>query len=78
MSGVSQAGTTIGCRRKPFVTALVDGWRQLREKDACLRDGDMLTVQAVDRLGRNLLEGLIVLNDLFSAASRPVSTPSAP
>jgi DNA invertase Pin-like site-specific DNA recombinase len=30
-----------------------------------LRDGDMLTVQEVDRLGRNLLEGLIVLNDLF-------------
>jgi DNA invertase Pin-like site-specific DNA recombinase len=25
----------------------------------------MLTVQEVDRLGRNLLEGLIVLNDLF-------------
>lgn len=30
-----------------------------------LREGDMLTVQEVDRLGRNLLEGLIVLNDLF-------------
>ncbi|RSO10300.1 resolvase [Streptomyces sp. WAC 06783] len=30
-----------------------------------LRDGDVLTVQEVDRLGRNLLEGLIVLNDLF-------------
>lgn len=30
-----------------------------------LRDGDLLTVQEVDRLGRNLLEGLIVLNDLF-------------
>jgi len=28
---------------------------------AYLRDGDMLTVQEVDRLGRNLLEGLIVL-----------------
>jgi hypothetical protein len=27
--------------------------------------GDMLTVQEVDRLGRNLLEGLIVLNDPF-------------
>jgi DNA invertase Pin-like site-specific DNA recombinase len=26
---------------------------------------DMLTVQEVDRLGRNLLEGLITLNDLF-------------
>ncbi|WP_311922112.1 recombinase family protein [Microbispora sp. H10836] len=30
-----------------------------------IRDGDVLTVQEVDRLGRNLLEGLIVLNDLF-------------
>jgi DNA invertase Pin-like site-specific DNA recombinase len=30
-----------------------------------LRDDDMLTVQEVDRLGRNLLEGLLVLNDLF-------------
>lgn len=29
------------------------------------RDGDLLTVQEVDRLGRNLLEGLIVLTDLF-------------
>jgi DNA invertase Pin-like site-specific DNA recombinase len=31
-----------------------------------MRSGDMLTVQEVDRLGRNLLEGLLVLNDLFS------------
>ncbi|WP_277212275.1 recombinase family protein [Isoptericola croceus] len=30
-----------------------------------LRDGDMLAVQEVNRLGRNLLEGLIVLTDLF-------------
>ncbi|MEU3170358.1 recombinase family protein [Streptosporangium sp. NPDC006930] len=30
-----------------------------------VRDGDLLAVQEVDRLGRNLLEGLIVLNDLF-------------
>lgn len=30
-----------------------------------IRPGDMLTVQEVDRLGRNLLEGLVVLNDLF-------------
>lgn len=30
-----------------------------------VRTGDMLCVQEVDRLGRNLLEGLIVLNDLF-------------
>ncbi|WP_246148018.1 recombinase family protein [Nonomuraea turkmeniaca] len=30
-----------------------------------IREGDLLTVREVDRLGRNLLEGLIVLNDLF-------------
>lgn len=30
-----------------------------------LRDGDMLAVQEVDRLGRNLVDGLVVLNDLF-------------
>ena len=30
-----------------------------------VREGDMLCVHEVDRLGRNLLEGLIVLNDLF-------------
>ncbi|MGW4843212.1 recombinase family protein [Nocardia brasiliensis] len=30
-----------------------------------MRAGDMLTVHEADRLGRNLLEGLIVLNDLF-------------
>lgn len=30
-----------------------------------MRDGDMLTVHEVDRLGRNLLEGLIVLTELF-------------
>ncbi|MFI5739215.1 recombinase family protein [Streptomyces anulatus] len=30
-----------------------------------IREDDMLCVQEVDRLGRNLLEGLIVLNDLF-------------
>ena len=30
-----------------------------------LRGDDMLTVQEVDRLGRNLLEGLIVLTELF-------------
>ncbi|MFJ7619800.1 recombinase family protein [Rhodococcus erythropolis] len=30
-----------------------------------LRTGDLLTVLEVDRLGRNLLEGLIVLTDLF-------------
>lgn len=31
-----------------------------------MRPGDMLTVQEVDRLGRNLVEGLLVLNDLFA------------
>jgi len=30
-----------------------------------MRPGDMLTVQEADRLGRNLLEGLIVLTELF-------------
>ncbi|MEO3853077.1 recombinase family protein [Streptomyces sp. B8F3] len=30
-----------------------------------MRPDDMLCVQEVDRLGRSLLEGLIVLNDLF-------------
>lgn len=30
-----------------------------------VRDGDLLTVQEVDRLGRNLLERLIVLGGLF-------------
>ena len=51
-----------------------------------MRPGDMLTVQEAGRLGRNLLEGLIVLNDLFQRgspsrcwrASPPVSTPSVP
>lgn len=32
-----------------------------------MRPGDMLTVQEADRLGRNLLEGLIVLTELFEA-----------
>lgn len=36
-----------------------------RTSSGNIRDGDLLTVQEVDRLGRNLLEGLIVLNDLF-------------
>lgn len=31
-----------------------------------VRPGDMLTVLEVDRLGRSLLDGLIVLNELFS------------
>ncbi|WP_280357495.1 recombinase family protein [Nocardia otitidiscaviarum] len=30
-----------------------------------MRPGDMLTVQECDRLGRNLIEGLVVLTDLF-------------
>ncbi len=37
----------------------------LQEVLEFVRPGDMLTVQEVDRLGRNLLEGLIVLRDLF-------------
>ncbi|AUG29578.1 MULTISPECIES: recombinase family protein [Microbacterium] len=32
---------------------------------AYIRPGDMLTVLEVDRLGRNLLEGLLMLNTLF-------------
>ena len=36
-----------------------------------IRDGDMLTVQEVDRLGRNLLEGLIVLNFHQRRGHRP-------
>jgi len=49
----------------------VSGKLQADERPALMnaieyvRDGDMLCVQEVDRLGRNLLEGLIVLNDLF-------------
>ncbi|SLE66329.1 site-specific recombinase PinR [Mycobacteroides abscessus subsp. bolletii] len=35
-----------------------------------MRDGDMLAVQEVDRLGRNLLEGLVVLNELFQRGCR--------
>ncbi|MFG2248177.1 recombinase family protein [Spirillospora sp. NPDC048823] len=42
-----------------------------------IRDGDMLTVQEVDRLGRNLLEGLIVFNDLFQRGIRPGGGPPA-
>ncbi|UTX52078.1 recombinase family protein [Leucobacter aridicollis] len=45
----------LAVKDRPGLTAALD----------YLRDGDMLTVQEVDRLGRNLLEGLIVLNDLF-------------
>lgn len=49
----------------------ISGKLQTDERPALLnaieyvREGDMLCVQEVDRLGRNLLEGLIVLNDLF-------------
>ncbi|MBF6129866.1 recombinase family protein [Nocardia brasiliensis] len=38
---------------------------ELRAALDYMRAGDMLAVQEADRLGRNLLEGLIVLNDLF-------------
>jgi DNA invertase Pin-like site-specific DNA recombinase len=40
-----------------------------------IRDENMLCVQEVDRLGRNLLEGLIVLNDL---SQRGIAVRSAP
>lgn len=43
----------------------VDDRPGLKEALNFMREGDMLTVQEVDRLGRNLLEGLIVLNELF-------------
>jgi len=43
----------------------LDAHPGLREAIEYMRDGDMLTVQEVDRLGRNLLERLIVLTDLF-------------
>lgn len=51
----------------------------------CLRTGDMLAVQEVNHLGRNLLENLIVLTDLgergtclkCSTASPQASTPNA-
>ncbi|MBC9944438.1 recombinase family protein [Leucobacter sp. cx-328] len=45
----------LAVKDRPGLTAALD----------YLRDGDMLTVQEVDRLGRNLLEGLIVLTELF-------------
>lgn len=43
----------------------VDDRPGLRAALDYLRDGDMLTVHEVDRLGRNLLEGLVVLTELF-------------
>lgn len=43
----------------------VDDRPALKAAIEYIRTGDMLCVQEVDRLGRNLLEGLIVLNDLF-------------
>jgi DNA invertase Pin-like site-specific DNA recombinase len=45
----------LSAEERPALTAAIE----------YLREGDMLCVQEVDRLGRNLLEGLIVLNDLF-------------
>lgn len=43
----------------------VDQRPGLQEALSHLREGDMLAVQEVDRLGRNLLEGLVVLNEIF-------------
>lgn len=43
----------------------VDGRPGLKAALYLMRTGGMLTVHEVDRLGRNLVEGLIVLNDLF-------------
>ncbi len=50
-----KASGKLAVKDRPGLTAALD----------YLRDGDMLTVQEVDRLGRNLLEGLIVLTELF-------------
>lgn len=49
----------------------ISGGKKIADRPALLaaldylRPEDMLTVQEVDRLGRNLVEGLIVLNELF-------------
>ncbi|MDO3651169.1 recombinase family protein [Nocardia mangyaensis] len=48
----------------------VDDRPSLRAALDYLRPGDMLTVQEADRLGRNLLEGLIVLSGLFEQGIR--------
>ncbi|MFI6318759.1 recombinase family protein [Nonomuraea sp. NPDC050556] len=49
----------------PFVRLATEDRPDLQRVLDYIRDGDLLTVQEVDRLGRNLLEGLIVLNDLY-------------
>ena len=41
----------------------------LREALDYMREDDMLAVQEVDRLGRSLMEGLLVLTDLFERTS---------
>ncbi len=46
---------TLAVDRRPGLQAALD----------YIRPGDMLTVQEVDRLGRNLIEELSVLSDLF-------------
>jgi DNA invertase Pin-like site-specific DNA recombinase len=46
-------------------TPVLEAMKALLEALSHIRDGDMLTVQEVDRLGRNLLEGLIVLRGRF-------------
>lgn len=48
----------------------VDERPDLKAAFDVMRDGDMLAVQVVDRLGRNLLEGLVVLNNLFQRGYR--------
>ncbi|AEK36732.1 recombinase family protein [Corynebacterium variabile] len=48
---------TLAVERRPGLTAALAYLRPDTD--------DMLTVQEVDRLGRNLLEGLITLNNLF-------------
>lgn len=46
---------TLAVDQRPGLLAAID----------YMRPDDMLVVQEVDRLGRNLLEGLVVLTDLF-------------
>jgi hypothetical protein len=50
-----RAGGKLATADRPALLAALDH----------VREGDLPAVQEVDRLGRNLLEGLIVLNDLF-------------
>ena len=79
--------TEAGCVRifeeKASGKLTVDQRPDLQEALDYMREGDLLTVQEADRLGRNLLDGLFVLTELFqrgiavkySRAWPPESTP---